>query len=99
MVAPDTGAVTVGVRSGPAAACWTTVNVVPCTVMVEVRELPVGFEATEYEIVPPPLPLPLVTESQGAPALAVHGQPAEVLTAKLPAPPAAGMDAPFGDTP
>jgi hypothetical protein len=74
-------------------AAWFTVNVRPPIVTVPVRAAP-ALADTFNITVPFPLPLaPDVIDSHGALLIAVHAQPAVVVTATLiPVAPAAGAD-------
>ena len=75
-----------------AAAC-VTVNVLPAAVSVPVRIVPAVLAATVNATVPFPDPdAPPVTVIHVLLLVAVHAQPAAVVTALLPVPPAAGSD-------
>ena len=72
---------------------WFTVNVWPPAVIVAVRAEALVLAATENATVPLPLPLlPEVTVTQAAELVAVHAQPDEEVTVKLPVPPLAATD-------
>jgi len=74
---------------GAGTAACVTVNVCPAIVRVPVRAAP-AFAATANATVPLPLPVaPDVMVIHGALLLAVHAQPAVVVTSELPVPPAA----------
>jgi hypothetical protein len=65
------------------------VNVLPAIVSVPVRELVVVFESTVYPTFPDPVPLaPDVIEIHSALLTALHAQPAGIVTATAPLPPA-----------
>jgi hypothetical protein len=82
-----------------AAAC-VTVNVCPAIVIVPWRDCVTVFCTAENVIEPLPLPLePPVTDSHaGALLTAVHEQPASVVIAADPVPPAAATEPVNGDT-
>jgi hypothetical protein len=72
------------------AAAWLTVKVWPAMVAVPVRAVVTVFAATESATVPLPLPLaPLEIVSHDALLVAVHAQPARLVTDTLAAWPAA----------
>jgi hypothetical protein len=81
---------------GTGAAAWFTVNVWPAMVSVPVRALPV-LAATVNATEPFPVPTaPAVTATHGTLLVAVQSQPAAVVTATLPLPPGAGIEASGG---
>jgi len=68
-----------------AAAAWVTVKVLPATVRVPERELPVVLALPEYATDPLLVPLaPAVIEIQDALLTAVHAQPLPAVTATAP---------------
>jgi len=76
-----------------AAAAWFTVKVFPAMVTVTERVVVAVFAAALNPVDPEPLPLaPLVTVTHDPPLTEVQPQPAVVVTATEPVPPAAGTD-------
>ena len=70
-------------------APWVIVNVWPAIVSVPVRETVVGFASAPNITLPLPVPLaPLKIDAQPTPLVAVHAQPAVVVTVIVPLPPA-----------
>ena len=69
-----------------------TVNVLPATLIVADRDVPL-FALTENDTVPWPVPLaPDVIEIHDASFVAVHAQPLPVVTVMVPLPPSAPTD-------
>ena len=74
-----------------AGAAWVKVKVCPAMVKVPVRVLLEVFSATVYATLPGPAPVfPEMIVIKAALLVAVHEQPAVVLTATLPLPALAG---------
>lgn len=81
-----------------AAAAWVTVTVRPATVTDPVRDCAVVFAGTVSVTEPLPLPLAGVTAIHAAPELAVHAQPANVVTITVEVLPPFGIATVVGDT-
>ena len=83
----------------PHPAACVMVTACPATVRTPERDCVVEFAATEYDTVPEPVPLaPLVIDIQDTALVAVHVQPAAVVTETLPVPPAVAALAVVGFT-